>query len=1127
MITKIIVFFLVCVVGVLGILQTSWAKEKLTQFIYETAKKGGFVLSVGKIEGGPPFKWTLHDVHLQLSETDSLDMKTVYLRIAILPLFRKELSISYFLADEAHYRFQKSEGTSLASIPWNFSIKALKIEKLLVEDLSTKKPVLYALQGKARFKKNGRAFFVEAKANSSDLTAEILLEGSKRTEHIATEFKIDARSKDAFAPFFLLPDNTTFNLETRIQGPRKSWKGLFLGEYRTEPLTGEITAQFDIPRFEKGKIESSFQLYGDRSFDISSLSFKSELICLKGEGKFDSTYFPASFKGSYLLPHLSYLVPQLSGIASGEATYDGKVAGLTFESETIEAGPFVYADVKGAAAATLQNDRWSGSAHLDADQTAASVDFTYLPSRLILKDLAMRGPEAQVRGDLDIDLEEEKVEGTLFAQANDLSLFLPDSKVAGKFGGQIQFQGSEVRLSGLVKNFEFFDILSTELSLDCQLVDLFTDPKGKVSFEGRSTYISQFFFDTLAFSTSWEENGWPFSFEAKGKWKEPLEITATGSWDKQGTSFDLHIDTFWGTLLQKPFSLVKPFSIHSSDKALVITEGKIQLAEGYFMTSVDLSTTLSKVHVKAEHFPIDLFAVATTRFTLNGNSSLDISLEGSQDNLSGRINLLLENAEIYQSGKKNPIQSKGSLQANFDKGLMQIHTLLLASQEQFFELTGTVPIVYNLYPFQIGLEKSKPLAGELTMEGNLEEIFDFINIGSQRITGLFSCHLFLSKNLFSPSLQGNLELQNGSYENYFTGIELQDIQLAAQAEGNRIEFASISATDGKEGKLSAKGTVALQEKLPFSFDANVENLQILNIGWLSSSFSGPLLVTGNIEEALAKGELTISEADIKIPEELPIDLPILPVTFVNTPSYIQKKFQTPEQSYPFQYDAVLNAPGKINLTGRGLNCELEGNLHVTGRNLAVSGTGTLRLVKGKFSFAGKDFILTNGELDFSDKPYLNITGTLALPDLTVTALLRGPLASPQLTFQSSPAMPTSSILARILFNKDISELTAPQALQLADTIVTLSGGAGPSVLESIRKSLGIDRLNITSSPNDPDQVAVQIGKYLTKGVMVTLSQSTEGSQVIVEVELKGGFVLQAETQEDEQGKFSFKWNKNY
>ncbi len=45
--------------------------------------------------------------------------------------------------------------------------------------------------------------------------------------------------------------------------------------------------------------------------------------------------------------------------------------------------------------------------------------------------------------------------------------------------------------------------------------------------------------------------------------------------------------------------------------------------------------------------------------------------------------------------------------------------------------------------------------------------------------------------------------------------------------------------------------------------------------------------------------------------------------------------------------------------------------------------------------------------------------------------------------------------------------------------------------------------------------------------MISLTQSTETSQIKVEVELKSGFVLEAETQEDNQGKFSFKWNKNY
>jgi hypothetical protein len=44
---------------------------------------------------------------------------------------------------------------------------------------------------------------------------------------------------------------------------------------------------------------------------------------------------------------------------------------------------------------------------------------------------------------------------------------------------------------------------------------------------------------------------------------------------------------------------------------------------------------------------------------------------------------------------------------------------------------------------------------------------------------------------------------------------------------------------------------------------------------------------------------------------------------------------------------------------------------------------------------------------------------------------------------------------------------------------------------------------------------------------LSLSQSTTSSDVTVEVDLKKGFIFQAETQNQEEGKFSFKWNKNY
>ena len=44
---------------------------------------------------------------------------------------------------------------------------------------------------------------------------------------------------------------------------------------------------------------------------------------------------------------------------------------------------------------------------------------------------------------------------------------------------------------------------------------------------------------------------------------------------------------------------------------------------------------------------------------------------------------------------------------------------------------------------------------------------------------------------------------------------------------------------------------------------------------------------------------------------------------------------------------------------------------------------------------------------------------------------------------------------------------------------------------------------------------------------ISLIQSIEHSQIRIQVELKAGFVLEGETQQNNQGKLSFDWNMNY
>ena len=1111
----------------LAIFQTEWAKSYLQEKMLEMAKKEGYTLQIGKIEGELPFKWTLSDVSLKFNKTDILELDSVRLRFSVLSLLKKQVALSYFYVENAELTFQKKAKKleELPPFPWAFSVKKAKIKHLNLKEITTGLQMSYTLEGKAFFKKRGKSFALEASASSSELLLTTHIEGNKKKNSLSGFLKASLRSKEALSPIYIFPDNLSLTIDTTFEG---GWKNNL-------PL--KLLIKTDVQKFRdfSGTCEAWLSYFPSHALDIHHISLKSDLLCLKGEGSLDKNFHPKHFNGSFLLPHLSLISPQLAGILTGEMAYKAGTISCSFESQELKISSAIYENSKGNLKAHFKDNTWEGLFKLEASHEIVPIEFESKFSFsqedfLKVQDLSLKVATAKLAGDTTLLFNEKTAEGAFFIQAQDLSpfaTFFPDSYLKGSFASMISLNGKDTSFYALAQNLQCYDIFSSQINLKGSVLDFLDSPQTEISLTGETLYLKQFFFDRFNLSV----NRSAFDFSCLGEWNNPFNLHSSGSFDILKSGFNLNFDTLKGSILEKTFTLQKPFSFHLTDKDLDLSEFDLKFKEGTFLASLKLDATSSKIRVQAEHFPIDLLALATQRFTLQGTSSLDIALDGSLEGLQGRANIFLEKAEILQSGKKIPIQSKGALQLNLDQNMMQIHGNFKASGEQFCEIALSAPTVYNFYPFRLGIDLKKPLFAELTMEGHLEEIFDFINIGSHGATGLLSSHLLLSNTLSDPRIQGTFELQNGSYENYFTGTILKEIYADGKALKDSLIINSIKATDPNQGTLSGKGALTFKEKYPFSFDFNIDNLQALHLNWLNGFFSGNVTISGNTEKALAQGELLIEKAQIEIPDELPKELPILPFQYINKPPHVSKMDAIHQEAYPLHYDLILHAKKNILLTGRGLNAELQGNLILKGKDLSIEGEGSLDLIKGSFSFSGKDFTLNQGSLSFINSPspqaYLNLSGTLTLPTLTVTALLRGPLTSPILTLQSTPAMPTSSILSMILFNKDVSELSAIQAAQLAYSIVSLSGNSGPNVFEMIRKSLGIDKLNISAPKGDSDQFTVQIGKYLTKGVMITLSQGTATSHVIVEVELKNGFMLQAETQENEQAKFSLKWNKNY
>jgi translocation and assembly module TamB len=907
----------------------------------------------------------------------------------------------------------------------------------------------------------------------------------------------------------------------------------------------------------KAKIQGKIAFYTDHLETLAPY-FKTQIF---GKASLTSQIKGGLF-GPYQLDKLDVITPyfQLHGKTSLTSPSQIKQAHLTFASDylvglkgtlnleknvlNIEAQadkfqilqqPFSHATF--SLIANIASEVWQGSINTQFFGSSLPLSLKSILQiepwhKIELKDLYFLAPDSEMGGKLSLSLSSQSLEGSLFAQSKDLSHFkkvFALSSLQGQLGTEITFSSDPfqtVNLHLFVNRFQYDYMSGDSLDVKLQAYDLFTLPKGLASLEGKKLKMGLIELDDLSAETKSDNTLWPFEIRCSGNWKDHFKLKTKGDF----STCTLNINDLNGSLDDTTFYSEKPFSLKWCNDNFKLSECVINYPSGTLQLAMNFSKTFAQASLKADHIPLKLLFIPGYDLSFLGHATLDAKLEGTKEDMHGHLNLLLEEAKLFQFGKQGPLQAKGSIQANLANNILQIHSNFLSSLNQFFVTSASLPMEFpSLFPLRARCNKETPFSAQILFDGTLEDIFDFVNLGSQELKGSISSQFFLGGNLKTPQLRGSLDWHNGNYQNFRLGTSLNAIEAHLTANNQKIILDSLRARGPEGGDFSMNGIFNFdpESHFPYKFDAQLKDLKGIDFDIFSGRLTGPLLFHGDFNHLTISGKLQTSQADIKIPDKLPVDIPNVPFTFVNPPSGNDKK-KRPASGFPVTFDIKVKGEDQIFVRGRGLNSQWQGKTRISGENGDFTAEGNLTLIKGEYLFSGQTFTLTKGEIFFSEEgAQINLSGNLTLPDVTITVVLSGPLKSPQLTFQSMPIMPTSAILSRIIFNKDISEISPFQAVQLAQIIVSLSGESGPNILEKIRSSLGVDRFNFVSSASHPDEISLQIGKYLMRGVMVTYSQSAHSNQIIVEVELKAGFIFQAETQEDEEGKFSLKWNLNY
>ncbi|WP_432817065.1 translocation/assembly module TamB domain-containing protein [Sulfitobacter sp. JB4-11] len=357
------------------------------------------------------------------------------------------------------------------------------------------------------------------------------------------------------------------------------------------------------------------------------------------------------------------------------------------------------------------------------------------------------------------------------------------------------------------------------------------------------------------------------------------------------------------------------------------------------------------------------------------------------------------------------------------------------------------------------------------------------------------------------SVTGTIQTDNASLSAPNLRVALEGIAANIQLARNRADL-EISGSAVNGGRLRVGGSVTLTGSLPADIQIGLENLALVDPRLFATTVSGALRLAGPLTGgARISGAVDVGETDISVPSTGLTsigDIPAIdhigatrPVMATRRKAGVDAASQAEADAARtgpgFGLDLQVNAPNRIFVRGRGLDAELGGGLRLTGTTNRIISAGRFSLLRGRLDILGKRFDLREGSIQFQGDlvPFIRFVSATDTQTGEVRVIVEGPADAPEVSFESTPEAPQDEVLAQLLFGRNISEISAFQALQLANAVATLAGRGGTGVISNLREGFGLDDLDVTTT--DDGATAVRAGKYISENVYSDVTAASDGS----------------------------------
>ncbi|GAB4231303.1 MAG: hypothetical protein Tsb0021_09700 [Chlamydiales bacterium] len=971
-----------------------------------------------------------------------------------------------------------------------------------------------------------------------------------------------------FSPIDLLRGNLSF--------PYVSFQGLPVKghsincegkcEFSLIAQTGSIEALLEFPSMHLAPLSITINTsFHDKGFNLQLEGAQRPEVFLKGDlhctTRKDHLWLDGclTLNALDLEPVLGALDFPITGMAAAELKVSGPATHPTFDI-ALYSSRLKYANIATSGLSISGLVEWNETGLigpcfikgnvLHQPLTVSSL-ISWSPSNGIsLQHLNGNWESLNFYGNLGMNSETCLLLGSLEGEITSLTPFsrFVSFPLEGDIGVKAEFSSNENHKQALkiycnAENLQASVWTLDSLQIRGELEDVLECPIGK--WDGTINNLSNGSLNwksmILASDIDANEDLWPFSLTGTGNWKSPLFFTASGEWRCDWDGLDLKLDLLDGGTQNLAIQLNRSAQLNLKPDHFALSPLYIEVGTGHFFAEAKTEGGQVNGQLRIDKIPVEtLCTTLLPSYHTEGFLSAHAKLRGSPQNLEGDCTVFLEDMVIKENIFADLPPFESQLDVHLNSHNLSVRGFISCENEKPAYCEWELPLTVALAPaITTTLHNDRELKGAVYIQGEVAPILQLLVTDTTNIAGYIKAQADISGTWSRPKVMGNAEIIDGTFESLDTGAIISRINARCEGKDDTITLTRFEALSGAEGSITASGKclVDVEQGFPFELEAYLDKTNLIRLDYAQATGSGFLRLKGNRSKATLGGEIVLDRGVVRIPDQMPVPIQTVEVTYVSHNGQKDLKYLSNEkkESWPIELNIYLNMPGRAFVNGRNLTSEWGGEVHFSGTSHQPLLYGIMKLMRGEYLFNGRPFTGSAGTITFNGDPRkkasLYVIAERDLEEIRAEAILKGSLENPDLAFRSNPPLPEREILSWILFSRGTSEISSFQQGELNRSEFTLSAGRDENdVLSIIRSGIGIDRVDISNVESRGDsQLSLRIGKYLTPGVFISLNKSLHNdcNQIALEASFTNDIKAQVEIGDDREGKINLKWERDY